>query len=107
VDRSATARRCALPCSVGPGAAHGGRCRSTGPGPQHPECHALAATGGLMNAPRMPYSDVPARQAERFHHLVWFLWSCAEREPLLNLADWAAWWTRAFTPAAARTDGHS
>jgi hypothetical protein len=56
-----------------------------------------------MNLPCMPWMDQMLLQTQRYHHLVWFLYGCIEREHVLNRNACLNWWGGTFTPAAALT----
>jgi len=38
-----------------------------------------------LNTPITPWIDLTLHQAQRCHHLAWFLYGCLEREHLLNV----------------------
>ena len=48
-----------------------------------------------MRTPGMTLIDLTLQQAQRWHHLVWFLYGCVEREQMLNMDAFVAWsgWT--------------
>jgi len=47
-----------------------------------------------MNTPSTPWIDLTLQQAQRWHHLAWFLYGCLEREHVLNVDAFVAWWMR-------------
>jgi len=47
-----------------------------------------------MNTPITPWIDLMLHQAQRCHHLAWFLYGCLEREQVLNVDSFVAWWLR-------------
>ncbi len=56
-----------------------------------------------MNTPITSWISLMLDQAQRCHHLAWFLYVCAVREQVLNLNAFAAWWGRgAARPHADR-----
>lgn len=58
-----------------------------------------------MNTPIMPITpliDLTLHQAQRCHHLAWFVYGCLEREHVLNLEALVAWWARGLAPPPHR-----
>jgi hypothetical protein len=53
-----------------------------------------------MNTPPTPWIKLTPHQAQRCHHLAWFLYGWIEREQLLNLEAFVYWW---FGEAASAT----
>jgi len=53
-----------------------------------------------MNTPITPWIKLSLHQAQRCHHLAWFLHGWMEREQLLNLDALVAWWLRGATTAS-------
>ena len=47
-----------------------------------------------MNTPVKPWIDLTLRQSQRCHHLAWFLYGWLEREQMLNVQAFVAWWVR-------------
>lgn len=45
-----------------------------------------------MNTPITPWINLTLHQAQRCHHLAWFLYGCLEREHRLNVHAFVAWW---------------
>ena len=58
-----------------------------------------------MNTPITSWISLMLDQAQRCHHLAWFLYGCAAREQALNLNAFAAWWGAWGGPAARRSPG--
>jgi hypothetical protein len=52
-----------------------------------------------MNAPITPWINLMLHQAQRYHRLTWFLYGWMEREQLLNLDAFVAWWARGAASA--------
>lgn len=54
-----------------------------------------------MNTPITSWINLMLHQAQRYHHLAWFLYGWMEREQVLNLDAFVAWWARgpASTPS--------
>ncbi len=44
-----------------------------------------------MNTPLAPWINLTLRQAQRCHHLAWFLYGWLEREQMLNLEAFVEW----------------
>lgn len=55
-----------------------------------------------MNTPITPWIDLMLHQAQRCHHLAWFLLGCLEREHVLNVDAFVAWWARGTASPASR-----
>jgi hypothetical protein len=55
-----------------------------------------------MNTPNSPWIDLTLQQAQRWHHLAWFLYGCLEREHVLNVDAFVAWWMRGV-PSSTRS----
>jgi len=47
-----------------------------------------------VNTNITPWLDMTLHHAQRCHHLAWFLYGCLEREHLLNVEAFLAWWFR-------------
>jgi hypothetical protein len=59
-----------------------------------------------MKTPITPWIDLMLHQAQRGHHLAWFLYGWFEREQLLNLDAFFAWSARGAAAApTCRSDG--
>ena len=54
-----------------------------------------------MTLPGLPWIELTLREAQRCHHLAWFLYGCVEREHRLNLDACMAWWIQAFMAPSA------
>jgi hypothetical protein len=64
-----------------------------------------------MNTPLTPWVNLTLHQAQRCHHLAWFLYGWLEREQVLNQEAFLAWWIPGAASAARRSrpcrcDGH-
>lgn len=59
-----------------------------------------------MNTPVTSWIRLMLDQAQRCHHLAWFLYGCAAREQVLNLNAFAAWWGRGAARPHADRQGH-
>lgn len=44
-----------------------------------------------MNTPLTPWINLTLHQAQRFHHLAWFLYGWLEREQHLNMEAFVQW----------------
>lgn len=55
-----------------------------------------------MNTPIAPWVHLTLDQAQRCHHLAWFLCGWLEREQVLNRDAFVAWWLRGAAPAPGR-----
>ncbi|RZT95190.1 hypothetical protein [Rivibacter subsaxonicus] len=60
-----------------------------------------------MISPITPWINLTLHQAQRCHHLTWFLYGCLEREHVLNVDAFVAWWVRAavLAPSQSRSPG--
>jgi hypothetical protein len=56
-----------------------------------------------MNTPLTPWINLTLHQAQRYHRLAWFLYGWMEREQLLNLDAFVAWWVRGAASAPGRS----
>ena len=56
-----------------------------------------------MNMPLTPWINLTLHQAQRCHHLAWFLYGWLEREQLLNLEAFVEWWVCGAASAPGRS----
>jgi hypothetical protein len=56
-----------------------------------------------MNTPLTPWINLTLHQAQRYHRLAWFLYGWMEREQLLNLDAFVAWWVGGAASAPGRS----
>jgi hypothetical protein len=58
-----------------------------------------------MNTPITPWINLTLHQAQRCHHLAWFLYGWFEREQVLNLETLVEWWVdeAASAPGLSRS----
>jgi hypothetical protein len=56
-----------------------------------------------MNTPITPWINLTLHEAQRYHHLAWFLYGWIEREQLLNLDALVAWWLRGAMASGSRS----
>ena len=56
-----------------------------------------------MNTPLTPWINLALHQAQRCHHLAWFLYGWLEREQVLNQEAFVAWWIPGAASAAGRS----
>jgi len=56
-----------------------------------------------MNTPFTPWINLTLHQAQRCHHLAWFLYGWFEREQLLNLEAFVDWWVGEAASAPGRS----
>lgn len=65
-----------------------------------------------MKTPIMPFVDLSLQQAQRWNHLAWFLYGCIEREHVINMNAFVAWWVQgsrtspAWLPQSPRFSTH-
>lgn len=55
-----------------------------------------------MNMPITTWIELALYQAQRCHHLAWFVFGCLEHEHVLNVDAFVAWWARGLASPRTR-----